>query len=346
MDSVIPVPDQRARPAVPAAPGEAWRGTFTPPAAGSRAPRAPGAFAAGRPRAAAGAVHPAGAARAAVRRAQLAGGPGRVRVRGGDRDARGRAVAELRGHADRRAAAGGRAARRPAVRCGQPGPGQQAGRAAGGATAAVAEGSWGLRLDPAGADGSSRVAGLPVPAAQAAARGAGRDRRLAHPGLRDPVPDVSAVVGGHPPAHRARRGHPGAGLADLVALGPGVGGAVHPDAAARVRPGAGGRGGDPDRAVVDPGADRRGRLDDHPAAGREFAAGAGARAGAVPGPGGGRLGRPAAPDRARPARRRSGPDGRGGHEAGAGQGEAGRHGGPAGAKGARRPRPTWSGPWS
>ncbi|MGH3395141.1 MAG: sensor histidine kinase [Streptosporangiaceae bacterium] len=44
MDSAIPVPDQRARPAVPAAPGDAWRGTFTPPAAGSRAPRAPGAF--------------------------------------------------------------------------------------------------------------------------------------------------------------------------------------------------------------------------------------------------------------------------------------------------------------
>jgi signal transduction histidine kinase len=44
MDSVIPVPDQRARPAAPAVPGEAWRGTFTPPAAGSRAPRAPGAF--------------------------------------------------------------------------------------------------------------------------------------------------------------------------------------------------------------------------------------------------------------------------------------------------------------
>ncbi len=44
MDSVIPVPDQRARPSVPAAPGEAWRGTFTTPAAGSRTPRAPGAF--------------------------------------------------------------------------------------------------------------------------------------------------------------------------------------------------------------------------------------------------------------------------------------------------------------
>jgi signal transduction histidine kinase len=44
MDSVIPVPDQRARPAVPAAPGEAWRGTFTPPTAGSRVPQAPGAF--------------------------------------------------------------------------------------------------------------------------------------------------------------------------------------------------------------------------------------------------------------------------------------------------------------
>ena len=31
MDSAIPMPDQQARPAVPSAPGDAWRGTFTPP---------------------------------------------------------------------------------------------------------------------------------------------------------------------------------------------------------------------------------------------------------------------------------------------------------------------------
>src|ERR1700722_17097600 len=49
---------------------------------------------------------------------------------------------------------------------------------------------------------------------------------------------------------------------------------------------------------------------------------AGSRAGAVPGPLGGRLGRAAAPDRARPARRRSGADGRRRHEAGAGDQEA------------------------
>ena len=44
MDSVIPVTEQRARPAAPATPGQEWSGTFTPPAADARAPRAPGAL--------------------------------------------------------------------------------------------------------------------------------------------------------------------------------------------------------------------------------------------------------------------------------------------------------------
>jgi signal transduction histidine kinase len=44
MDSMAPVTDQPARPAAAVRPGAAWPGTFMPPAAEARAPRAPGAF--------------------------------------------------------------------------------------------------------------------------------------------------------------------------------------------------------------------------------------------------------------------------------------------------------------
>ena len=139
------------------------------------APSRPDVVQADHAEAAAGPVHPGFPAAVRVRGPRIAARDSRLCLHRGRRHRRLRDVAQFRWHAGRAAAADGVPAGGPAARRGSPPPGQPAAGAPGRAAASAAPAAWRLRPGPGGPDRSGRLAGLCLPAAQAAALGAQRD---------------------------------------------------------------------------------------------------------------------------------------------------------------------------
>ena len=183
-----------------------------------------------------------------------------------------RAVAQFRWHAGRAAVADGGPAGRPAARRGAPPPGQPAAGIAGRAAAPAAPAAWRPGPGPGGPDRSRRLAGLCLPAAQAAALGPRHDHRGLPAALGAPLPDLSDLVGD--PA-RQRRGDPPARVADVVETRPPAGGPVGAFPGRLLRPGSGGPGRAALLPVVAEAVQRRGRE-----AGRQAARAAAGKPGA------------------------------------------------------------------
>jgi hypothetical protein len=154
-----------------------------------------------------------------VRARRLCAGGPRLHLRGRRLHPRLGVVAELRGHAGGAAAADRVLAGRPAARRDPPVPGRAAAATGGRGAAAAAAAARPSGLGTGGADRSGRLAGVRLPADQAAGPGARRRPGGVLLDLRAAVPDLPAVVGDLAPRQPRRSGSPGSVAVRVV--GPG-----------------------------------------------------------------------------------------------------------------------------